>query len=352
MSTNSFLEFLNLIKSVAGDLSHIAAPSILLNGFSMTEYSKYWMDHPSLIDDIELEKDPEKRIICVCKWFLSTLQGSYSSRGYELKPYNPILGEHYSATAGNCKIVTEQVSHHPPITAFQIHSGKISIHGHIQPFTTFKGSHVLVSPKGRIMISIDGDQYLVSLPVLALRGLYQIRPYFEILDKVYISSKSGYNAVFEFVPKGYFSGDYNTFNCTISSLSGSKIAEINGNWTTESKIQFANSSSAELFYDTALSKPVDIAPIESSDPLFVYNVWGDVTRALESKEYEKATDLKLKIEDHQRQLKKKELFPISIFKFAFDNEDSDISTLVERIGYLSGGDLRLTSGHYVFINKG
>ena len=35
------------------------------------------------------------------------------------KPFNPILGETYEFVANNSRFIAEQVSHHPPITAFQ-----------------------------------------------------------------------------------------------------------------------------------------------------------------------------------------------------------------------------------------
>lgn len=35
-----------------------------------------------------------------------------------LKPFNPILGETFQASIGGIPIYLEQISHHPPITAF------------------------------------------------------------------------------------------------------------------------------------------------------------------------------------------------------------------------------------------
>jgi len=35
------------------------------------------------------------------------------------KPFNPILGETFEMVTEKVKFVAEQVSHHPPITAFQ-----------------------------------------------------------------------------------------------------------------------------------------------------------------------------------------------------------------------------------------
>jgi hypothetical protein len=64
----------------------------------------------------------------VLTWFLSTLKQQYSSRnenlGSEKKPLNPFLGElflgRWEDDAGNTQLVSEQVSHHPPVTAYSI----------------------------------------------------------------------------------------------------------------------------------------------------------------------------------------------------------------------------------------
>ena len=96
------------------------------------------------------ESDPTKRALLVLVWFLTTLKQQYASRseklGSEKKPLNPFLGELFlgkweerclgkSGTddkagdkqkvveqagvgIGDTHLVSEQVSHHPPVTAY------------------------------------------------------------------------------------------------------------------------------------------------------------------------------------------------------------------------------------------
>lgn len=80
------------------------------------------------------EPDPEKRALAVLKWFLSTLHQQYCSRseklGSEKKPLNPFLGELFlgkwegDANVGETTLISEQVSHHPPATAYAIRNEK------------------------------------------------------------------------------------------------------------------------------------------------------------------------------------------------------------------------------------
>ena len=98
----------------------------------MTEFSAYWAEHPSLLVAPAKEADPALRALLVLKWFLSTLKQQYSSRndklGSEKKPLNPSLGELFLGTwsddAGETELISEQVSHHPPVTAYCIRNAK------------------------------------------------------------------------------------------------------------------------------------------------------------------------------------------------------------------------------------
>lgn len=68
---------------------------------------------------------PEERILAVTRWWILQLKGSFTRRedqtGSEKKPLNPVLGEQFkgkwsaSGSIGETTLVSEQVSHHPPI---------------------------------------------------------------------------------------------------------------------------------------------------------------------------------------------------------------------------------------------
>ena len=105
------------IASFNGDLSSMTAPPFILGTLSLTEFSAYWTQHPSVFVAPAAEKDPAKRALLVLKWFLSTLKPSYSTRndkyGSEKKPLNPFLGElflgKWEDEAGTTELVSEQV---------------------------------------------------------------------------------------------------------------------------------------------------------------------------------------------------------------------------------------------------
>lgn len=95
----------------------MTAPAFILSTKSLTEFSSYWTEHPSVFVAPAAEKDPAKRSMLVLKWFLSTLKQQYASRseklGSEKKPLNPFLGElflgKWEDEAGTTQLVSEQV---------------------------------------------------------------------------------------------------------------------------------------------------------------------------------------------------------------------------------------------------
>jgi hypothetical protein len=105
------------LASFNGDLSTLTAPAFILSSTSLTEFSAYWAENPSIFIAPTKEEDPQKRALLVLKWFLSTLKSQYSSRneklGSEKKPLNPFLGElflgQWEDEAGTTQLVSEQV---------------------------------------------------------------------------------------------------------------------------------------------------------------------------------------------------------------------------------------------------
>ena len=95
----------------------MTAPPFILGTTSLTEFSAYWTERPSIFVAPASEPDPAKRALLVLKWFLTSLKSSYSSRndkfGSEKKPLNPFLGElflgKWEDEAGTTRLVSEQV---------------------------------------------------------------------------------------------------------------------------------------------------------------------------------------------------------------------------------------------------
>jgi len=116
------------------------------------------------------------------------IKGSYTRRetttGSEKKPLNPILGElffgHFdSPESGVLELVAEQVSHHPPVTAFRLKNRekKVTLNGHFAQKTSFSGKSIMVKQVGHAIINVitpqgQEESYLITLPKLRIDGLF------------------------------------------------------------------------------------------------------------------------------------------------------------------------------------
>jgi len=91
------------------------------------------------------------------------------------KPYNPILGETWQAfLPDGTSIFLEQISHHPPVSAFQMFgkNKKFYFHGLSQPVVGYKANALKASAKGYRRVEFaDGGAIDMSFPAYYIKGL-------------------------------------------------------------------------------------------------------------------------------------------------------------------------------------
>ncbi|KAI0729684.1 hypothetical protein C8Q72DRAFT_827296 [Fomitopsis betulina] len=345
---SSWATFLKSIASVSGDLSSLTAPPFILSGISLTEFPAYWCERPALFAAIADAKDTESRSIAVLKWFISTLKSQYTSRneklGSEKKPLNPVLGEVFYGYwpdidgRGQSNLVVEQVSHHPPITAFYIEnpSKGIFLHGHNAQKTSFSGGSIIVKQIGHAVLTVnlpDGDkeEFLITLPRLRIDGLWYGSPYIELSETSYIQSSTGWLSTIEYKGKGYFSGKSHSFKAGLSppgTLTPKHTFE--GTWHQTSK----DVRTGALFTDvTGPKEEVTTKEVEDQDEWESRRLWRWVAKGIRDGDFDAASKEKSKIENEQRQRRKDEAAAGTSWQLKhFDHIDSD--PIYERLGKL------------------
>ncbi|KAI9832939.1 MAG: hypothetical protein M1819_003969 [Sarea resinae] len=320
-NSGSWGAFLKSIASFNGDLASLTAPPFILSTTSLTEYSSYWAEHPSLFVAPASEPDPQKRAVLVLKWFLSTLKQQYCSRNEELgsekKPLNPFLGElflgKWEDEAGVTQLVSEQVSHHPPVTAYSIWNDKhgIRLQGYNGQKAAFS-STITVKQVGRAILHIDAydEDYLITLPSLHIEGLIYGTPFVELDRSTYIQSSTGFTAKIEYSGKGWLSGKKNTFTSSLyrTGHERSPLYTIDGQWNDVFTIKDAATKKPVETYSAAdhPTTPLTVSPLSDQDILESRRAWSKVADAITKGDMDAAGAQKAKIEDQQRALRKKE----------------------------------------------
>lgn len=66
---------------------------------------------------MEIKDDDCKRLGMIAIYLVSQYAEVYQRNR---KPFNPILGETYEIIQPNFRVMSEQVSHHPPVSAFYL----------------------------------------------------------------------------------------------------------------------------------------------------------------------------------------------------------------------------------------
>ncbi|KAL8736958.1 MAG: hypothetical protein Q9181_002154 [Wetmoreana brouardii] len=300
----SWSSFLKSIASFNGDLSSMTAPPFILGTLSLTEFSAYWTQHPSVFVAPAAEQDPAKRALLVLKWFLSTLKPSYSTRndkyGSEKKPLNPFLGElflgKWEDEAGTTELVSEQLE------GYNGQKASFSRTIHIKQI-----GHALLT-----LSSHNDETYLITLPNIHIEGLIYGKPFVELNGCTYISSSSGYVSRIDYSGKGWVSGKKNSFTATMYPTGKEKdiLYSVEGQWPETFTIREGSGKHGTVI-DTFNARtqpitPLIVPPLSQQDPWEANKAWEKVITAITKGDMDTTNAEKTKLENAQRELRRKE----------------------------------------------
>ena len=315
-------EFLASVATIQGDLSNITAPPFVLAEFSTVELPQYYADNPSLFVAPALEKDEEKRALLVLKNFLGSLRNQqYAGRKVEdgvKKPLNAFLGELFLGSwkddsVGETRLISEQVSHHPPITACYLWNDKhgVRAEGFTQQEITFSGS-VNIKQKGYAITHIDkyNEDYLIPMPNMKITGILGGRPYPELVSSYSIISSNGIVSEIKFQGKslmGFGRGSKNSFEARMYRTDTPKdnLYTAKGSWTDSFSIFDGRSGREIEHFDVNTQRfiPLTVADPSEQDPWESRRAWSEVLGALRAGDMKGTTKAKSTLEDGQRNLR-------------------------------------------------
>ncbi|XP_054608367.2 oxysterol-binding protein-related protein 9 isoform X3 [Nothobranchius furzeri] len=313
------------------DLTKVVLPTFILERRSLLEMYADFFAHPDLFVSIADQPEPRERMVQVVKWYLSAFHAGRKG-SVAKKPYNPILGEvffchwdlptetedpspHTEAASdgpvpwsspNSVSFVAEQVSHHPPISAFYAEclSKKIQFNAHIWTKSKFLGMSIGVHNIGQGCVScLEHDEhYILTFPNGYGRSILTV-PWVELGGECNIScSKSGYSANIVFHTKPFYGGKKHRITAEIFSPNDKKsFCSIEGEWNG---VMFAKWATGEntLFIDTKKIGIIKkkVRKLEDQLEYESRRLWRDVTVNLKLKDIEAATEAKHRLEEKQR----------------------------------------------------
>lgn len=143
------------------------------------------------------------------------------------KPFNPLLGETFEfQRPGQYKVIAEQVSHHPPISAYVLlgDSGYVREMNFKSKMKFSKGNLTLVNTfKEYIELRPHGERFQIEQPALSIHNLIIGSPYLDTGGKAYVRNLACPDKQFveiEFYKRGWSSSNNFKFTGQVFSAPG------------------------------------------------------------------------------------------------------------------------------------
>ncbi|XP_029308589.1 oxysterol-binding protein-related protein 1-like isoform X2 [Cottoperca gobio] len=224
-----------LKKCIGMELSKIAMPVVFNEPLSFLQRLSEYMEHTYLIHQANAATDSVERMKCVAAFAVSAVASQWERTG---KPFNPLLGETYELIRDDLgfRWVSEQVSHHPPVSAFHAEGLKedFVFHGSIYPKLKFWGKSIEAEPKGLLTLELPkyNEAYTWTNPTCCVHNIIVGQLWIEQYGSVeVINHKTGERCSMMFKPCGLFGKELHKVEGYILDKSKKKLCAIYGKWT-------------------------------------------------------------------------------------------------------------------------
>ncbi|XP_047249169.1 oxysterol-binding protein-related protein 5 isoform X3 [Girardinichthys multiradiatus] len=296
------------------DLSKVVLPTFILEPRSFLDKLSDYYYHADLLSQASLEESAYGRIKQVLRWYLS---GFYKKPKGLKKPYNPILGETFRCCwlhpqTDSCTFyIAEQLSHHPPISAFHVCNRKdgFCISGSILAKSKFYGNSLsaILDGKARLLFLSRDEEYVITMPYAHCKGILYGTMTLELGGKVTVEcKKTKCFAELEFKLKPFlaYSGSVNQISGKIV-MGDELMATIDGHWDSEVFIQEKHTGQQETLWNPTpdiRSRRLkrQVVHLDQQGEFESERLWQHVTSAILDRDQVRATQEKFVLEEAQR----------------------------------------------------
>ncbi|XP_017772610.1 PREDICTED: oxysterol-binding protein-related protein 2 isoform X2 [Nicrophorus vespilloides] len=206
-------------------------PVVFNEPLSFLQRMAEYMEYAHVLRIAAKQTDPVTRMQYVAGFAVSALASNWERLG---KPFNPLLGETYELEREEFKIVCEQVSHHPPVSAFHAEGADWVFHGSIHPKLKFWGKSVEISPKGTVTVEFPKlkEAYTWTNVQCCVHNIIVGKLWMEQYGNMeIINHTTGHKASLTFKAAGNNSKDLHHVEGFITDKSKRKLFYLYGKWT-------------------------------------------------------------------------------------------------------------------------
>ncbi len=320
-SASIIFQFIKSLK-IGSDLSQIASPIQADKGKSGLEYGAQCNRVFDSVINIHREPSAAKRMIQVVHAFLAprTYIPLPALNG-PTKPFNSVLGEHFHchwnhSDQSQTFSVWEQISHHPPISAFYTWNQRnnFSMEGTAKVAPIFWGNKVQVAFYGLVRFNVflpDGTKevYQISLPYPTAKGILLGKSSFELSgDMKVVCEQTGLEANLKFksgnVVKGEITEQYEREKNGAKKMKTRTIYEIEGSVISVCHVINVETKEKTVLFDAQTMENLQmvIKPVVKQDVMESQRLWHHVTYNIKKQEWEEAVRQKTELEESQRRM--------------------------------------------------
>ncbi|KAF7982052.1 hypothetical protein HWV62_30330 [Athelia sp. TMB] len=307
--------FAVLKKNVGKDLSAVAFPVSFNEPITLLQNAAEQLEYYDLLSKAAETQDPVERMAYVAAFAVSGYASTRHRSGR--KSFNPMLTETFEDS--RMKFIAEKVQHHPFVMAYHAEGEGWELYATSSGKTKFWGKSLEIIPLGATHLKIGEDHFEWNKPSSFMRNLMVGTKYLEHTGRMTIENKTtSARSVLEFKESGYW-GSSNQVEGTIYSSSGNVETKLEGKWD-EVIAQNLDSSNLrvlwrvapyprrcpEVYGFTSFGITLnEVTPdIEGKLPPTDSRFRPDV-RALEEGDVDEAEEQKQRLEDAQRERRKK-----------------------------------------------
>lgn len=223
--------------SIGKDLSKLAVPVYYNEPISLLQrFTEDLTYHEAILNGCEYE-DPCLRLAYIACFGVSSY---VSTQQRTMKPFNPILGETFEMVRDGYRAISEQVSHHPPVSAIHCEHEKFLFRGSVNIKTSFKGTYLNCVPIGtfHLMLKQTGDHIVWTKPQTNAHNIIFGKMYIDHYGKMELKNlATGDRAELNFHKKGWFEKVSTAVDGFIHNHQGIQKYKVFGNWNEKMSIQ-------------------------------------------------------------------------------------------------------------------
>lgn len=227
----------SILKNCIGkELSKITMPVVFNEPLTMLQRACEGVQYTYLLKMADSSDDPIERLEFICAFIIAGLSGNCNRI---MKPFNPLLYEtfeyEYELDDGSkVRSISQQVSHHPPITAMSSESDSFTYNGSVNPKIKFWGRSVEIQPDGlaKIYLKRHKETYFFKTVSCSIHNIIVGKLWFEHSGPLDVRCvETGVQANLVFKKAGWFSSELHRFDGFILSGDQQKRRYIYGKWS-------------------------------------------------------------------------------------------------------------------------